>query len=311
MKIFIPVLFILILNATYAQERKIKTLPDLHGEMWLHAGYGEDIGHIYADMGSVASLAVDDVKDLDDEKLGFVDDPESGFLMISDSDGPCGCGWSVTVKACKKRNGSYVFLIRRHDYCLSSYRFGANVPLKEMMPKELSWKTFYRDGEIPDKENTFLYASVELLRYSDDVILTILPLPFGVRLKGSDTLVFNTYAEEIYNRHLHYFREALNQTPYDETFGSFPGKKQIFTKDELEQLKKAIGKHYSPDATSTVDDDLEYMYRIYREYLKIEAHRVILGWDNKGSLYIKGKRKLPVKGFIGFMKDNIYWIMRC
>jgi hypothetical protein len=262
------------------------------------------------------------LEDVDEDgKIDYdevIDDSKNGYLKIAGSWPTCGCGCTSEVGAYKGNKGKYTFLQKDTYSCSWVHKISSNRPLEEIMPENLTIRTFIKAGNINESPiKSYFYYDIDIPHYGTDTKLMIRPIPFGLNIHGQDMICFgfeegSNYSENSALRRIQYMSKNLSDHKTLELLKD--GNYNLISEKDLKLIHESIGDDASRFLSiEDISAEIRLLYDIYNHYLMLEFDSLILSWDReKSRFYIKRTgKKPPNMSFQEFLETMSFWSPLC
>lgn len=238
--------------------------------------------------------------DEEGDEIRTTEDIKNGYLKISSS-----C--ETSVAAFKTQEGNYTTLVRYKDLCNFIYKINSNEKLQNILPPNINLSTF-----IPEGNSTLFYFDIEPPQKGTDIIVTLKPVPFGIKNITRNPFEYSGYTESF-----QFFQSLVHKIKDGRTLDFILKKNyKAIRKKEMSLITSEIGEK-SPNnrdwSLATVSTKLNKLYKIYQDFESRQYDAFVLGWRRKsGKFYIKKKiKKQKSVTFLQFLKENDFWMAIC
>ncbi len=257
-------------------------------------------------------------------QMVVIDDSKNGYLKIEHTAEGCGCYSETTIAAYKEVDGGYTILQTDWDGCGWRKKFLSNKALKTVLPEDLDLATFMPKAKnnLGYGSNALLYLEPEIPKIGTDTRVTLAFIPFGLSLKGNDSILsFSGYEKQSFedkqpdHRYHGSLRSAIRQLQDSTSLKHVLNQEldRISSEDRkiIDNLIVSENEVQSFEIFGTFIHQLEDYYKVYKT---IEYDTVILGWNREtGRFYIKDRMKRTGKAlsFLEFVRQLPYLVAIC
>jgi hypothetical protein len=249
-----------------------------------------------------------------------IDDSENGYLMVTGSPPPGGCGCTVTVGAYRQADGRYIILEVEEEDASWQKKISSNKDIESIMPVGFSLEDFIPAIKTENIDLTYpvFYLNVEIPRIGTDTKVTLELIPFGIMMHG-DNLLSYEYVQDRDRadiKHLLTIQKISQEIKDDNTLGLImEGQLFKISAPDRQIVENAIGDgDFLFKTFNEIQFYLNQLNTIYKLFSLIEYQSLIFSWDrNAGRFYIKQKIKKTesIVTFKEFLEKNKFWTWVC
>lgn len=259
-----------------------------------------------------------DASDKEPEKLNdyynsCIDDSKNGYLFIEGSWPTCGCSCSNEIGAYKKADGSYTLFRYETWPCSNSFGIYTNEKLTNVLPENLSLKTFNSISKI-DTLNYF-HLKMTIPRVGTDTKVSLKLLPLGQVGVGKVGISYDSKNSKILHPYLYSIKSDIAEDLQNDVQLQLILNKKIGDLPEniKNKILSQIGKNKRFKSEEELITELSYMKKVYDVYSSLQYTEIIFSWNRRlGRFEIKEKTGKPKQAsFLEFILKSEYFSALC
>ncbi len=249
---------------------------------------------------------------LEDYCYDCVDDSSNGFLYISGSWPTCGCSCYNEIGAYQNIDGSYTLLRYESWPCENSFGIYSNKNIVDVLPKNLSLKTFNPLVQIDTL--SYFYLDMRTLSVGTDTkaVLRLFPLgQVGIEKRG---ISYDTEKSKVLYSSLYSIQKIAECLQSDSQLQSIMNKKiSDLPKSIKNKILSYIGENREFKSEKELITKLLYLKKVYDIYISLQFTEMTFSWNRKLERFeIKDMAGKPKKiSFLKFIKESWYFSYAC